>query len=1000
MLKSISSYSQSKITSIVFLFITALLLSKGIHAKESNFDFRVYENKDGFNSPEIYCVFTDAKSYLWIGGADGLTKYDGKTFINYNKLQGLNDSQINCITQNEKGEIYCGTRSGVSVFDGFHFKNIKILDDKNTSLKSHYVKTIFISENNDIYAGCIDGLFIFNRKKNGFIRHKNIKSFVQNISTGSNGAILITSNDGVFALKNKVLTKIDFIENPLSLKITSLKKISNTIFWGTTNSGIVKLKLFKNRFTILKKYGSESMINVFQQKSKRLLFTGKTGLLLTVKKDFIQTIDLKNHLTHLQVQTATEDYQGNIWLATTLGLVKMSETIAVKSKITDIVNPPVASMVADNAGKIYFGTIDGLMVLDNFKLKKIHVSNDPNDNFISALTFKNNQLFVGTFSGKVFKFEDNKFQFLLETKNRNACVYRILPIKKDEIWVATGEEIIKYKNGKKELFKISPQFTQDVLLDRFGSIWFANYSKLVFYKNGKMHEAPAALKKFDNFVTLSEDNNGILWIGTYGNGLLRYSDGKVTQVKTIDGLTNDYISSSFFEKERNILWVGTMYGVSKIQLNGKSDIQSIHNYLNEANRETYGCVQNAITKLPNGTILISVGDELYEFNPGSNFDEKIKLNLQISNMKVNRQDIFKLKYKTKKTDNWTGLPNSPHFNFEQNNIEFTFNTVDFHNPQNIKYSWKLEGNDGNWIPFNERNYVSYTNLPHGKYSLKVKSINQSGEKSSIITFPFLINKPYFLEWWFITLSILIPLLLLFWYVRWRINKIKKVEAERTENYVKLAESELKALRAQMNPHFMFNTLNAIQEIVLTGEDEKSRVYFADFAKMMRMILMNSTEKLITLEKEIAFIELYLKFEKIRFQNKFQIKFDIDPNLETHSIRLPGMLLQPLIENAINHGLLHKIGEGLLHIRFFEKRIKHINYLYCVIQDNGVGYKKSEELNHWKKSEHRSVSSSILEDRIKILNSLYGKEKFTLKLTDLSHIENQTGTKVELIIAIE
>jgi LytS/YehU family sensor histidine kinase len=243
-------------------------------------------------------------------------------------------------------------------------------------------------------------------------------------------------------------------------------------------------------------------------------------------------------------------------------------------------------------------------------------------------------------------------------------------------------------------------------------------------------------------------------------------------------------------------------------------------------------------------------------------------------------------------------------------------------------------------------------------------------------------------------------MLLFWFVQLRINKIKKVEAERTENYTRLAESELKALRAQMNPHFMFNTLNAIQEIVLTGEDEKSRIYFADFAKMMRMILMNSTEKLITLEKEIAFIQLYLKFEKIRFQNKFQLKFDIDPNLETHSIRLPGMLLQPLIENAINHGLLHKIGEGLLHIRFFEKRINNINYLYCVIQDNGVGYKKSEELNQWKKTEHRSFSSSISEDRINILNSLYGKEKFRLKHTDLNEIENQTGTKVELIIAID
>ncbi len=966
----------------------------------SNFDFRIYATKDGFNSPDVNCVFSDLSSYLWIGGADGLTKFDGKKFTNYNKIQGLNDSQINCITQNGNGKIYCGTRKGISIFNGFRFKNIKMRNNKSSSAQEHYVKCLFISKKNEIFAGCVDGLFKYDTIKNAFFRVMAIRSYVRNITSNSRGTIFITTVDGIFTINQGVFAKTILLNNPNSLEITALKEISDNIFWGSTTNGIVKLKLIKNRFTILQKYGSEFVQNILLQKKKRLIFTGRTGLLFTVKNSFMQTFDLNKELTHLQITSATEDYQGNIWLATSLGLVKMSETIVVKSKITEKVNSPVASMVVDKKGTIYFGTLDGLMIFNNFKIIKLHVSKDPSDNFISALTFKNNKLYVGTFSGKVYLFENNKFRLLISTKNINACIYRILPLKKDEIWVATGEEIIHYKNNKQKIFKISTQYTQDIMLDKSECLWVANFSRLMIYKKNRLQKAPKEFNKYDNFVTLSEDKNGIIWVGTYGNGLLRYGNGKIKQINTVNGLSNDYISSSFFDKEQNVLWIGTMYGVSKIQLDNKSSILSIKNYLNESNRENYGCIQNAITKLINGTILLSVGDELFEFKPDPLQIKKNSLKLQISSIKVNRKGTIKLKNNASNNYQYAGLHTSAQLKFDQNNLEFTFNTIDFHSPQTIKYSWILDGNDNNWIPFVERNYATYTNLPYGKYSLKVKAINQSGEKSSIIIFPFVISKPYYLEWWFITLSIGIPFLLLVWFVKYRINKIKKVESERTENYKKLAESELKALRAQMNPHFMFNTLNAIQEVVLSGDDEKSRIYFADFAKMMRMILINSTEKMITLEREIEFIQLYLMFEKVRFQNKFQVKFEIDSNIETHSIRIPGMLLQPLIENAINHGLLHQNSGGLLEISFFEKRVDHVNYLYCVIQDNGIGFNKSEELNQWKTSNHRSISSSISKERIEILNSLYGRDKFRLILTDLNNSEGITGTKVELIIAID
>jgi LytS/YehU family sensor histidine kinase len=278
--------------------------------------------------------------------------------------------------------------------------------------------------------------------------------------------------------------------------------------------------------------------------------------------------------------------------------------------------------------------------------------------------------------------------------------------------------------------------------------------------------------------------------------------------------------------------------------------------------------------------------------------------------------------------------------------------------------------------------------------------NQTGEFSSAVPVTFTIAKPFYFEWWFLVLSIAIPILFIGLILKRSISKIKKREAEKTANFNKLAEAELKTLRAQMNPHFMFNTLNAVQELVLNGNDELSRIYFADFAKMMRMILHNSTEKFISLEKEIDFLQLYLKFEKIRFQEKFEVIFTIDPALETFNIRIPGMIIQPIIENAINHGLLHRKEGGILEITLQEIHENGKNKLVCCVKDNGIGLKNTSSLNSNKEEGYRSMSSLITKERIELLNMIYGAGKYALTINEIDESGNYKGTKVELKIEIE
>lgn len=977
-------------------FLTILLSINSVNAID--YDFRIYDNKDGFSSPENLFVISDSRFNLWTAGIDGLTKYNGKTFINYSKEHGLNDSQINCVIENKEKELVCGTRKGVSIFDGNHFRNIGFKISKHDKKQYQYVRCLFISKQNEIYAGTFNGLFKFNPKINCFIRISFYKELIRKISTDSYGNIFYTTKTGLYVIKNGIHSKVKTTSKKEVLDVTVIRQIKGNLYWAGTNKGFAKIKYVNGSFITISKHGVEFINDIIKLKNGDFLFTGSLGEVSIINKHKIINFNLSDLIYHLNIVSVTEDYQGNIWFATSLGLIKMFPTEVKQTDYTVKMKSSSTSFANAENGIIYFGTPEGLIKMNGNKIEKYKLSALSEDNFITALTYQNNQLFVGTISNKVFKFKNGKFELIFDSPQLTSCIYKILNPSSNEYWIAAANEIAHIVNGKKNIFHISDQYTQDIYLDNTGKLWFANMASIGYIQNGEMHRMNSIFNKYDNFVTIAKDKNDVMWIGTYGSGILRFSKGKITPYTVKDGLTNNFVSSTFYDPKTNILWVGTMYGVSKITLSYSSNISSISNHINGDNIESYGCIQNAICKLRDGTILFGVGEEVFEFQPLKHKFDNSKFKLLFSSIKVNGKEIALSNQFSNYSNNSEEKGFQRSFDYDRNNFNFNFSAIDFHSPHLIKYSWQLIGYDKDWSNFSDHEFVSYMNLPSGDYILKVRAVNKSGQNSNVVTFHFTIKKPFYFEWWFITLSSIMFLLTTYLIIKFRIRKIQSIESEKTENYKRLAEAELKSLRAQMNPHFMFNTLNAIQEIVLSGDEEMIRIYFADFTKMMRMLLSNSAERFISLEREIDFLTLYLKFEQIRFQNKFKLKFSIEPTIETHSIKIPGMLLQPIIENAINHGLLHKENNGILDIHFYEMTENHMNYLVCVIQDNGVGIRAMNDSKHSMKS-HRSISSEITKERIAILNSLYGENGYNIHISDATDFEHHEGTKIVLTVKI-
>lgn len=227
----------------------------------------------------------------------------------------------------------------------------------------------------------------------------------------------------------------------------------------------------------------------------------------------------------------------------------------------------------------------------------------------------------------------------------------------------------------------------------------------------------------------------------------------------------------------------------------------------------------------------------------------------------------------------------------------------------------------------------------------------------------------------------------------RQQQTKKRVVEKAEAIHKMAELELQSLRSQLNPHFMFNSLNSIQELILMEENDKSHSYLARFSKLLRMLLENAEKPFIPLQKELDFLQLYLGLENLRVPD-LQYSVSTDPNVNTEETLIPNMILQPYIENAIWHGLSHKSEDKQLQIRIFREN-GSVNY---EIEDNGVGRKKAAELKGLFRQKHNSRGMELLSKRFKLLNKGYSSE-ITTQITDVIKNHEVAGTLVTINVPV-
>ena len=464
------------------------------------------------------------------------------------------------------------------------------------------------------------------------------------------------------------------------------------------------------------------------------------------------------------------------------------------------------------------------------------------------------------------------------------------------------------------------------------------------------------VKELDNF------KDSVLVICTRNNGVfIKSEQNHWRQISQKNGL-NSSICFSLFCSD-SLIYVGTNNGLNILKLSGNNiTIQ----YVDKTNHLNSNVVLDIALQNKKLVLASYKGVDVVE-----NYNKPIQFNSTfIFPIKVNDKEYY-------------SSTNTYEFSSSQNDIQISYITPFYGENHQIRYRYKLNESDTSWKITNNTT-IQFPNLNHGEYQFIVQPFYNStfGEQKYVrITI-----HPFFTQTWWFRGSLFLMLMGMI-YAIYR-NKLSKKELEKD-----MILSKQKALISQMNPHFIFNSLNSIQNFILKNQQDLSVIYLSRFSKLIRRILDNSDKIFVTIDHDVETLTHYVELEKARFKNKFEYSINIDSSLDSNAYLIPPLLLQPFVENSIWHGLMHKNTPGRIVITYKLNKDK----LVCIVEDDGVGRKKATEFK--KEKTYQSKGIQITKERILILARA---NKFDIKfdVVDLVGKDNiPCGTKVEFNIPL-
>ncbi len=941
-----------------------------------------FNEERSFDHRVVYDVAEAENGHIWFGTVDGLVRFDGHYFKKY--LSHAYDNEVSDIQFDAEGNVWCVNFGGQL----FSVRGDSLKVEIKQSFNSNIISSYKVLKDRIIYSTYNGNRLMAYHRQTGqdsplYIIPNN-KMLNCEIFTDSGIVLMQTKGKSPNYLFDRLYLNWNG-EIVDSMRVTSAIDISGALRLMSNAQGKLYLSVLNK---VLKVIDFETGKIVFEDATTNAVETNtlqffKNDLFL-LKKDAAYVLDLKSGsgykkklLKGVSASSFMKDREENIWVSSiNMGVFIIPNLQFMHGKLTD---SKVTAVTMDSASNAYFQDIQG-----NFHETTFPYSSS---RLISSKVKNVHSLFYNPFQNTVVLGTPNKI-YKIHSKQLTTSGDFLQSFKKG---VALDDSTFVYTFSRKaEVYSPTKNINQSIRWK--GSQNPKDNSRLLL-RNKRALEV-AVEKGMGCYVD-------------YIDGLMYYQQAAAPSFVTYEG--NRLLVTAISSSESLGVWA-LVNGRSLLQLKNGAVVFSTL-LADRADRIFCSGKHLLITTKKSIVVFTPTTKELFEINYmdgvipdnflsvtavdstvflfGEHFIQQFPLGGSKQNHLPPAIDLTLITAGNKplKEDSLYQL------SYEQNDLQVNFTTIATRSRGEDKVYYRLGSNEA-WRSTNKNSTtIRLPQLAPGAYQFQIKACNEHGICSQPIKKQIIIAAPYYLEWWFYLAIFLASSLLLIVFFQNRLRQkqtqISLIE-EQEQLKSALYKSQTAAVQSQMNPHFLFNALNSVQDLVITKDIEGSNKYLGKFSDLLRKILKSSQETLISLEEELSIIELYLELEKLRFGDEFSysIKNDLS-SAQINGLMLPAMVIQPFVENAIKHGLFHKKGAKNLDIHFSLKN----QFLVCEIEDNGIGRERSKARAQKGGMLHNGFSTEAVKKRISVMEQAL-KTSINLRFIDKEEPDN-SGTIVRI-----
>lgn len=971
--------------------------------------FQHITTNDGLSQNSVVSIAQDSFGFIYYATQDGLNKYDGTNFTIYEEFF----SDITRENYSELGKIYIDSKNRIWIvtLDGKLKKYDKEKDSFVAVEGLNKVSCIVESDSHTLYVGShAFGLTKIKLEADTIHSELVIPNLRINQIVIQNQKIILATRQGVLSYDGHTVT--DMWPQIKNKNVSKILINNNEIIIGTHGDGVY----YSNDFISLQKMPNlPSRLNVqdllIDHQNHLWIATYGQGAFLKTDKGVKQFMTIPGNnlsLNYNDILVLFEDKQKNIWFGTDGGGASFIQANAKpiyqisKKQLPSGFPVDVARAIStDSQGNIWVGTSGNGLTVVNKSLDELNhfstTSPEPyqlvSDRIVSLFHDDNDNFWIGSQGDGLMEFKDGRMEKLRALPCET--IWDIEEADESNIWLASRSQGLFKMNKYNQKWKQFNTSNSSILSNNIRVIIKGNSSSefyigtedghvmLISDESGQFLQLPISVQGGPiKSMRIIEDK---LWVGTHQKGILIY-DFKTNDVDVVDkskGLKNNMIYA-IMQQDKNSVWVSSNAGISQLSIN--KILTNSTDVVNQHFTQMNGLISNEFNTgahhIDEGGVMYFGGiDGVNYFNPNYILKDAKTLDVIILDLITTDQDgqhVIRL-FDQEKIE----------LDHTQHNFQIRYVAQDFSKKSNINYKYKLEGIHDEWISNEQNELVNFSNLPVGQYSFLVKASNRDGIWNPVPNeIQINIVPAFWQRTWFKLLiaSIIIGSFILFY--KYRIDQIKRTSLLKQ----RALKAESRALKSQMNPHFIFNSLNSIDSFIINNEPEMASDYLTKFSKLIRNILEYSHHETISLDDEFESLKVYLKMEQLRFKNKFNYTIEIDDEIDSHKTFIPTMVIQPFVENAIWHGLVQKNENGSIKINASRQDTR----LQIDIIDDGIGRKRANDIKSKSATKRKSYGMRITKERMKLLKEIDGRGG-SIEVVDLSdENSNPMGTKVSIL----